>query len=105
MNKKRIPNIYPGEILLEDFLQPMNITPYMLAKKIHIDQTRISEIIKGKRRITADTALRFSKFFGNSPEFWLNLQTHSDLEETKKKMILKLTKIKQVTYNRELQYT
>lgn len=84
MNK--IPNIHPGEILSEDFLKPMKISCYRLAKEIKIDQTRISEIIHGKRSITADTALRFSKYFGNSPEFWINLQNHYDLEEKKKKI-------------------
>lgn len=78
---KRLPNIHPGEILDEEFLKPLNITAYRIAKETMISQTRISEIIKGKRRITADTALRFSKFFGNSPQFWLGLQNDFDLEE------------------------
>jgi len=78
---KRLPNIHPGEILEEEFLKPLNITAYRIAKETKISQTRISEIIKGKRRITADTALRFSKFFGNSPQFWLGLQNDFDLEE------------------------
>jgi len=89
----RIPNIHPGEILLEDFLIPMNITQYRLAKETNIDQTRISEIVKGKRSITIDTALRLSKYFGNSPEFWINLQTHYDLEEKRKEMDAELKKI------------
>ncbi len=66
---KKIKNIHPGEILLEEFLIPLEITAYRLSKEISIPQTRISEIIKGKRRITADTALRLSKFFGNSAKF------------------------------------
>ncbi len=78
---KKIPNIHPGEILDEEFLKPLEITAYRIAKETKISQTRISEIIKGKRRITADTALRFSKFFGNSPQFWLGLQNDFDLEE------------------------
>lgn len=78
---KKIPNIHPGEILEEEFLKPLNITAYRIAKETKISQTRISEIVKGKRRITADTALRFSKFFGNSPQFWLGLQNDFDLEE------------------------
>jgi addiction module HigA family antidote len=78
--KKRISPIFPGEILQEDFLTPMNISAYKLAKEIFLDQTRISEIIRGKRSITIDTALRFSKFFGNSPEFWINIQTQYDME-------------------------
>ena len=80
---KTLPNIHPGEILNEEFLVPMNISAYRLAKETLIPQTRISEIIKGKRRITADTALRFSKFFGNSAKFWLGLQDDYDLEESK----------------------
>jgi addiction module HigA family antidote len=96
MNK--IPNIHPGEILLEDFLKPMNITAYRLAKETRIDRARISEIIKGKRSLTVDTALRFSKFFGNSPEFWVNLQNHYDLEEKKERMAQELSKIKRYVY-------
>jgi addiction module HigA family antidote len=74
-------NIHPGEILSEEFLIPFNITAYKLAKDIGIPQTRLAEIIKGNRRITADTALRFSKYFGNSAKFWLGLQDDYDLEE------------------------
>ena len=96
---KRIPNIHPGEILLEDFLVPMDISAYRLSKEIHIDQTRISEIIKGKRSITVDTALRLSRFFGNSAEFWLNLQNHYDLEEKKKELERDLDTIKKYEYH------
>lgn len=77
----KLKNIHPGEILLEEFLDPMDITAYRLSKSIHTSQTRISEIIKGRRSITADTALRLSKFFGNSANFWLGLQNDYDLEE------------------------
>ncbi len=77
----KLKNIHPGEILAEEFLVPFNITAYKLAKDIEIPQTRISEIIKGNRRITADTALRFSKYFGNSAKFWLGLQDDFDIEE------------------------
>jgi addiction module HigA family antidote len=77
---EKLPNIHPGEILNEEFLIPLNITAYRLAKETNIPQTRISEIIKGKRRITADTALRFSIFFGNSAKFWLGLQNDYDIE-------------------------
>ena len=77
----RLKNIHPGEILLEEFLNPLEISAYKLSKGIDIPQTRISEIIRGNRRITADTALRFSKYFGNSPKFWLSLQDDYDLEE------------------------
>jgi len=80
----KLKNIHPGEILLEEFLIPMNITAYRLAKDIDIPQTRISEIIKGTRRITADTALRLSKYLGNSAKFWLGLQDDYDLEEEQK---------------------
>ncbi|MCJ7564411.1 MAG: HigA family addiction module antitoxin [Candidatus Aminicenantes bacterium] len=90
----RIPNIHPGEILLEEFLKPMGITAYRLSKETKIDQTRISGIIKGKRSISVDTALRFSKFFGNSPEFWINLQSHFEIEEKKREMDRELKKIK-----------
>lgn len=78
---KNLPNIHPGEILLEEFLNPLEITAYRLSKDIDIPQTRISQILKGKRRITADTALRLSSYFGNSPKFWLGLQDDFDLEE------------------------
>jgi addiction module HigA family antidote len=79
---KALKNIHPGEILQEEFLTPMGISAYRLAKETFIPQTRISEIIKGKRRITADTALRFSRFFGTSAKFWLGLQDDFDLEES-----------------------
>jgi addiction module HigA family antidote len=78
---KNIINIHPGEVLLEEFLKPLEISAYRLAKETFLPQTRISEIIKGRRRITADTALRFSRFFGNSEKFWLGLQTDYDVEE------------------------
>ena len=78
---KKIKNIHPGEILLKEFLIPLEISAYRLSKDIAIPQTRISEIIKGNRRITADTALRLSKYFGNSAKFWLGLQDDYDIEE------------------------
>ena len=78
---ERLKNIHPGEILLEEFLIPLEITPYRLSKELKIPQTRISEIVKGKRRITADTALRLSLYFGNSAKFWLGLQDDFDIEE------------------------
>ena len=77
----RIKNIHPGEILLQEFLIPFTISAYKLAKDTNIPQTRVSEIIKGNRRITADTALRLSKYFGNSAKFWLGIQDDYDLEE------------------------
>lgn len=78
---EQLPNIHPGEVLQEEFLIPLQITAYRLAKDIGIPQTRISEILKENRRITADTALRLSYYFGNSPKFWLGLQNDYDLEE------------------------
>ena len=81
---ERLPNIHPGEILLEEFLKPLEITAYRLSKEIEIPQTRISQILKRKRRITADTALRLSSFFGNTAKFWLGLQDDYDIEEERK---------------------
>lgn len=78
---EKLPNIHPGEVLKEEFLTPLNITAYRLAKDTNIPQTRVSEIVHGNRSITADTAMRFSKYFGTSAEFWLNLQNLYDLEE------------------------
>jgi len=77
---ENLKNISPGEILLEEFLIPMEITQYSLSKNLGIPQTRISEIIKGNRRITADTALRLSAYFGNSAKFWLGIQDDFDIE-------------------------
>jgi antitoxin HigA-1 len=81
MNNNRLPNIHPGEILQLDFLEPLNITAYRLSKDIGIAQTRISEILSGKRSITADTALCLSHYFGNTAQFWLNLQTQYHLRQ------------------------
>ncbi len=83
---ERLPNIHPGVILKEEFLDPFGVSAYKLSREIKISQTRISQIIKGKRRITADTALRLSEFFGNSPQFWMGIQDDYDLEEEKKKI-------------------
>lgn len=77
----KLKNIHPGEILNEEFLIPMGVSAYRLSKETFIPQTRISQIIKGNRRITADTALRLSKYFGTSAKFWLGLQDDFDLEE------------------------
>ena len=81
MDKKLNP-IHPGEILMEEFLKPIGISQYRLAKDISVPPRRINEIVHGRRSITADTALRFGRFFGMSPQFWLNLQTRYDLEVT-----------------------
>ena len=81
---KRLKNIHPGEVLLEEFLKPMGVSGYRLSKDTGIPQTRISAIIKGNRAVTADTALRLSKYFGTSVKFWLGLQDDYDLEEERK---------------------
>ncbi len=96
---KKLKNVHPGEILLEEFLIPLEITAYRLSKEISIPQTRISEIIKGNRRITADTALRLSKFFGNSAKFWLGLQDDFDIEDETKNKQKDLNTIKQYVRN------
>jgi len=76
---EKLPNIHPGEILLEEFLKPMEVSAYRLAKDTGIPQTRVSQIIKAQRRITADTAIRLSYFFGNSVKFWLGIQDDYDV--------------------------
>ena len=90
---ERIPNITPGEILLEEFLEPMNISAYRLAKDTGMPATRVSQIIKGKRRITADTALRLSRYFGNSADFWLGIQDEFDLREQEEQIEKELASI------------
>jgi len=92
---ERLSNIHPGEVLLEEFMKPMVITAYRLSKDIEIPQTRISEILKGRRRISADTALRLSRYFGNSAKFWLGLQDDFDLEEELSKRKSEFQRIKQ----------
>ena len=83
MNMREIPLAHPGEILLEDWLKPMNISQYALAKAIDVPPRRINEIVKGKRAITADTALRLAAFFNTDAQSWLNLQSHYDAENTR----------------------
>lgn len=95
----KLKNIHPGEILLEEFLIPLNISAYKLAKDIDIPQTRVSEIVKGNRRITADTALRLSKYFGNSAKFWLGLQDDFDIEEEQNAKRALLNSIKALKIN------
>lgn len=94
MKTKKLKNIHPGEILQEEFLLPLEISAYRLSKDIGIPQTRISEIIKGNRRITADTAIRLSLYFGNSAKFWLGLQDDFDIEEEKNMKKTELSSIK-----------
>ena len=92
----KIPIITPGEILLEEFLKPFNISAYRLAKETHIPATRISQILKGNRKISVDTALRFSRFFGNSADFWLGIQNEYDLREERASIQVELEKIHNV---------
>ena len=82
---KQLPPIHPGEILREESLQPLGTTAYRLAKDIHVPATRIADIVNERRGISADTALRLSRYFGNSAQFWLNLQTHYDLREARER--------------------
>src|SRR5712692_9728248 len=86
MAEKRQPPIHPGEILLEEFLKPMNISQYRLARDINVPARRINEIVQGKRAISADTALRLSRYFGLSERFWMNLQARYDLEVEKDRL-------------------
>ena len=96
MKNKKLPSIHPGEILIEEFLKPMAISQYRLAKDISVPPRRINEIVHGKRSISADTALRLGRFFGISPQFWLNLQTRFDLEVTEDLLAERLEKEVQV---------
>jgi len=81
---KKLPNVHPGEVLLEEFLEPMGISQNRLARAIGVPPRRVNEIVLGKRSITPDTALRLSRFFGTSSRFWLGLQMDYDLEETER---------------------
>jgi addiction module HigA family antidote len=86
MTERKLPPIHPGEILLEEFLRPMNISQYRLAKDISVPSRRINEIVLGKRAISPDTALRLSRYFGLTEPFWLNLQSRYDLEVEKDRL-------------------
>jgi len=86
MDEERFEPVHPGEILLEEFLRPMGISQYRLARDIHVHPRRINEIVHGKRSVTADTALRLSRYFGLSERFWLNLQARYDLEVEKDRL-------------------
>ena len=86
MNPKKLPPVHPGEILMEEYLEPMGISQYRLAKEISVPPRRINEIVHGKRAISTDTALRLARFFGSSELFWVNLQTRYDLEIEKDKL-------------------
>lgn len=95
----KLKNIHPGEVLKEEFLEPLGITAYRLSKDTFIPQTRISEILKGRRRVTADTALRFARYFGTSAKFWLGLQDDYDLEEEGINMKSELDEIPKIKTN------
>jgi antitoxin HigA-1 len=90
---RKVPLATPGEILLHEFLEPMGITQYRLAKEIGVPQRRIGEIVAGRRSITADTALRFAVFFGTDPQSWLNLQSRYDTEKAREVMEEALSRI------------
>ena len=92
MMQKKIESVHPGEILLAEFLVPLKISQYRLALDIHVPPRRINEIIHGIRSVSADTALRFGRYFGNSPEFWMNLQGRYDLEMQKEILNKRLEK-------------
>jgi addiction module HigA family antidote len=92
MKSKLLADITPGEILDEEFLKPMAITQYRLAKDLGVPPRRINEIVKGRRAITADTALRLGRYFRMAPEFWLNLQSHYDLEQEQDRLAGRLDK-------------
>jgi addiction module HigA family antidote len=96
---KKLPNIHPGQILKEEFLIPLNLSAYKLSKDLGIPQTRTSEILKGNRRVTADTALRLSQYFGTSTKFWLGLQDDFDIEKEKSIKSKELSSIKKFENN------
>jgi len=96
---KNLPNIHPGQVLKEEFLLPLNISAYKISKDLGIPQTRTSEILKGNRRITADTALRLSQYFGTTAKFWLGLQDDYDIEEEKSIKSKELKAIKKFENN------
>ena len=92
MSKQKMDPTHPGEVLLEEFIKPLNLSQYRVAKSTNVPPRRINEIIHGQRDISADTALRLGKYFGNSPQFWMNLQTWYDLEIEKDKILDRLNK-------------
>jgi addiction module HigA family antidote len=90
----RLPNVHPGEVLLEDFLKPMGISQYRLAKELAVSESTISDLARGRRSLTADMALRLAKFFAVTPQFWLNLQEMYDLEEAEHKLHNTISRIR-----------
>ena len=97
LKDERLPPVHPGEILNEEFLQPMDVTQYSLAKTVEVDPRRIHAIAHGQWAITAETALLFSRIFGNSPQFWMGLQSQYDLETAQERMAERLVKVTQVS--------
>ena len=95
-NPKTLPNIHPGEVLDQEFLQPMRLSQNALARAVNVPPRRINEIVLGKRAVTADTALRLARAFGTSPEFWMNLQTSHDLEDKARALGTALTGLERV---------
>jgi addiction module HigA family antidote len=99
MSKKKIPPLHPGEVLLEEFLKPMNISQNQLGRSLGVSARRINEIVHGKRSITADTALRLARYFGNSPQFWLGLQMDYDLDVETDRLSSRIEKeVKKLAY-------
>jgi addiction module HigA family antidote len=95
----RLDNIHPGEVLLEEFLRPLNMSQYRLAKELRVPVTRIAAIVKGRREVSPDTALRLATLFGTTPDFWLNLQASYALEEVRKNIEAELLMIKPLPQN------
>jgi len=99
MGKRKIPPLHPGEVLFEEFLKPMNISQNQLGRDLGVSARRINEIIHGKRSVTADTALRLARYFGNSPQFWLGLQMDYDLDVETDKLSHRIEKeVKKLAY-------
>jgi len=99
MRNNKIPPLHPGEVLLEEFLKPLNISQNQLGRDLGVSARRINEIIHGKRSITADTALRLARYFGNSPQFWLGLQIDYDLDVEKDRLSHRIEKeVKKLAY-------
>jgi addiction module HigA family antidote len=100
MKRKRLPPVHPGEVLLEEFMKPMGLSQNRLGNALRVSPRRINEIVNGKRGITADTALRLSRYFGNSPEFWMGLQVDYDLDVEMDRHAARIKKeVKKLVYN------
>ena len=93
-SSRRLPNVHPGEVLMEDFLKPLGLSQYRLAGDLGIPESRVSEIVRGARGVTADTALRLARYFGTSHELWLNLQDRYDVEEIQRAKSKEIEKIR-----------